>query len=860
MLINHVNRIKLAAVGLIAAFFLIYAAADANASGTKEIQNVLILNSYHQGFGWTKEQTEGIINTLVESGHNYSFRVEYMDWKNYNSKDNISYLADYYYYKYHSEPIDIILTTDDAALEFALEYRIKLFSDAPVVFSGVNMEGVKRITKDQDRVTGIIEFINPTQTLEIAKRINPELKNIYMLNDNSESGLSTSNIMINAIREYDPELTVLSWSDFSLEEILQKSGALDDQSIIMIGTYFRDGNDKLFDNNYVTMKVSESSRVPVYHLYDFGIDYGIVGGTMLSGRLQGEKAAQLAIRILGGEDPDQIPINIPISTRTVFDYHQLNRFHIPVRILPKGSEFIHKPFSFYETYRTLVNSVIAAFLVLILIVNILLFYLNKIRKMKYQLQESNEELSELYEELIASDEEIRQQYDEMLVINEKITQSEEKLANLAYYDSLTGVMNKLSLYERAQLCCCEEERAALLFVDIDNFKYVNDTLGHAFGDKLIVKICERLTALLKENCSLYRLSGDEFIIIMKQIDNREQVEEYASFLLGNFRKNFDSLGSNLQISLSIGIALCPEHGIDLEQLLKYADIAMYKAKEAGRKSFMVYNRQMNEIFTERIMIEKHLQGALDQQEFELYYQPQLDIATNKITGFEALLRWNSPVLGMVSPLQFIKVAEDTHFIIPLGTWVLQTACAFLKRLERDGYKGLTVSVNISILQLLQEDFLDIVEEALSHNEIEAQYLELEITETILMESFDRIIARLKRLRDKKVRIALDDFGKGYSSLSYLKQLPITTIKVDKSFIDYITNDNQDDLIGHIISLGKNMGMSVVAEGVEEQCQLNYLVLHECDKIQGYLFSKPLPENAIIHMLQITPHNEIADLT
>jgi EAL domain-containing protein (putative c-di-GMP-specific phosphodiesterase class I) len=257
---------------------------------------------------------------------------------------------------------------------------------------------------------------------------------------------------------------------------------------------------------------------------------------------------------------------------------------------------------------------------------------------------------------------------------------------------------------------------------------------------------------------------------------------------------------------------------------------------------------MNEVFTERIMIEKHLQSALDEKEFDLHYQPQLDIATNKITGFEALLRWNSPILGSVSPLKFIKVAEDTHFIIPLGTWVLRRACEFLKKLEEDGYQGLTVSVNISILQLLQSDFLDTVEDALSTYHIKPEYLELEITETILMESFERIIARLHRLRDRNIRIALDDFGKGYSSLSYLKQLPITTMKVDKSFIDYITDDSQDDLVGHIISLGKNMGMDVVAEGVEEQCQLDYLAIHDCDKIQGYLFCKPLPEAAIMNML------------
>jgi diguanylate cyclase (GGDEF)-like protein len=847
MVKGHLAILRSATV--ITILFIVFLISSNTYAAEEEVtQNVLILNSYHQGFTWTREQTDGIMDKLQKSGHNYSLRVEYMDWKNYNSTDNIQYLIDYYAYKYRNEKIDMILTTDDAALEFALNNRASLFSDAPVVFSGVNIEGVKNLTFGHDRVTGVVEVINPKQTIQIAKKINPFLKKIYLLNDNSESGISTSNIVVNIVGAFAPELQVILWNDLPFEEAVRRAGKLDNQSMVLIGTYFRDSNDRLYDITYVTMELSKNCSVPVYHLYDFGINHGIVGGNLLSGRIQGEQAAAIAMRILEGEDPSGIAVTIPNSTRTIFDYNQLERFNIPVEILPEDSELINKPFSFYETYKVLVNSVIAAFLSLLLFVSVLLFYIRQIRRMKYKLQESNEELTELYEELYASDEEIKQQYDEMLIINDKIRQSEEKLANLAYYDSLTGAKNKLSLFEKTQLPTLEDEKAALLFIDIDNFKYVNDTLGHAFGDKLIVKVCERLANLLLENCALYRLSGDEFVIIMNQIESREQAEDYATFLLENFRKDFDSLGSNLHISMSIGIAICPEHGGDLEQLLKHADIAMYQAKEAGRKSYMVYDKQMNEVFTERIMIEKHLQSAFDGMEFELYYQPQLDIETNQVTGFEALLRWNSPVLGRVSPLKFIKVAEDTHFIIPLGTWVLYKACEFLKKLEESGYHGLTVSVNISILQLLQDDFPEIVEGVLSTYRIKPEYLELEITETILMESFERIITKLQKLRDKNIRIALDDFGKGYSSLSYLKQLPITTLKVDKSFIDYITEDNQDDLIRLIIAMGKNMGMNVIAEGVEKQCQLDYLATHDCDKIQGYLFCKPIPEDAVMDLL------------
>jgi len=470
--------------------------------------------------------------------------------------------------------------------------------------------------------------------------------------------------------------------------------------------------------------------------------------------------------------------------------------------------------------------------------------------MRKNLSDSHEELTQIYEDLAASDEETRQQYDEIFTINEKIRIGEEKLTFLAYHDSLTGLPNKLSLYDDSKFVFLPERgKVSLFFIDIDNFKYVNDTLGHAFGDQLIIKVSERLTSLLEKNCSIYRLSGDEFILIYEDIQEINVVENFATKILTSFSEEFDVLDSILYINLSFGIVMYPEHGSNLEQLLKYADIAMYRAKESGRKNYVVYDHLMNEVLTERVNIEKHLHKAMENNEFEVYYQPQLDLETNHITGIEALLRWKNPVLGNVSPLKFIKVAEDTHFIIPLGTWVLQKACAFLKRLNEIGFKDLTISVNISMLQLLQEDFCDIVEETLKKLQIEPQYLELEITETILMESFESIESPLENLCKKKVRIALDDFGKGYSSLNYLKQLPISTLKIDKSFIDNITDKSVDDLTGHIVTIGKSMGMCVIAEGVERQEQLEYLLLHECDKIQGYLYSKPIPEAELIRLLE-----------
>ncbi len=833
-------------IAIVVFLFSIQIPRTAEAEESIRVYNVLILNSYHQGLTWTKEESEGITDILSNSGLNISAMVEYMDWKNYPTQDNLDYLQEYFQYKYSDKEIDIIITTDDMALEFALMNRDALFADVPVVFCGVNQNGVKDIVKDQKDVTGVIEVIDPTDTVEIALTINPSLKNIYLVYDNSQSGLSTGKLVMDQMKEVSPQLTIIPCNNMEYSDLIRQVQELTDDSIVFLTTYYSDVNNQIVEMDFVTREVSLNCSVPVYHLYDFGMGKGALGGVMLSGRRQGEQAAAIALRILDGEDTDTIPILMPDTTRTAFDYQQMERFGIPSGDIPKNSEIINKPFSFYDTYKTLVLSVITVFLVLLAFVGILLFYIRKIRRMKKNLSDSHEELTQIYEELTASEEEMRQQYDEILVINEKIRQGEDKLTYLAYYDSLTGLPNKLSLYENTKALFNGKEKAALLYLDIDNFKYINDTLGHAVGDYLIMKVSEKLVSL---KCDVYRLSGDEFIVVLRDIEGRAEVEEFAANIISRFSEEFDILNIELHISVSLGIVIYPEHGTNLDQLLQYSDIAMYRAKELGRKGYVVYDQQMNKVFTERVDIEKHLHNALENNEFELHYQPQFDLKNRQITGLEALLRWNNPVLGNVSPLKFIQIAEDTHIIIPLGTWVLKQACTFLKELNDRGFEDLTISVNISILQLLQTDFCDIVNETIEQMQIKPQNLELEITETMLMESFDSIRPKLEQLRHMKVRIALDDFGKGYSSLNYLKQLPINTLKVDKTFIDSISKDMEDSLTGHIVNLGKSMGLCVVAEGVERQEQLDYLVRHECDKIQGYLYCKPTTRTEIISLLE-----------
>ncbi|WP_339312443.1 EAL domain-containing protein [Paenibacillus sp. FSL M7-0896] len=469
--------------------------------------------------------------------------------------------------------------------------------------------------------------------------------------------------------------------------------------------------------------------------------------------------------------------------------------------------------------------------------------ISKRKQAEFKLNNSYQELEATYEQLTATQQEIVGQYD-MLLENQK------NMHRLAYMDSLSNLPNRLSLLETMESYFRRTGgSAALLFVDMDNFKYINDTLGHKSGDILIRKASERLQSVVREEDLLSRLGGDEFVIFLKDIESRVDVLNLAEDIMRAFRKSFLIGESNLYVSSSIGISFYPEDGETTEEILKNADVAMYRAKEEGKSTYVVYDKSMHTAFNDRMNIEKHLRSAMNNNEFELHYQPQVQMETGLISGFEALIRWNSPVLGFVSPLSFIKIAEDSRLIIYIGEWVLREACKFMNSIHQRTGIPYKISVNISIIQLLQDDFVEIVLDSLEESGLAASSLELEITESIFMESFGRTVSKLEFLQSRGIRIALDDFGTGYSSLSYLQQLPISTLKMDKIFIDSLADKAfSESFVQTIIILGHKMGLDVVAEGVEDASQWAFLREAHCDKVQGYLISRPVPQRLVMELL------------
>jgi diguanylate cyclase (GGDEF)-like protein/PAS domain S-box-containing protein len=434
---------------------------------------------------------------------------------------------------------------------------------------------------------------------------------------------------------------------------------------------------------------------------------------------------------------------------------------------------------------------------------------------------------------------------------------QETLATMAYYDVLTGLPNRVLLLDRLRQAVIEagrhERLVALLFLDLDRFKNINDTLGHEMGDLMLQNVAKRLQECVRPGDTVARPGGDEFIILLADVAHVDDVSRVAQKITDVFSLPFEIGGRELFMTCSIGISLYPFDDCDIETLYRNADAAMYHAKDEGRNNFQFYSAEMNSQSLKRLTLETALRRALERDEFRLYYQPQIDVKTGRIIGAEALIRWQHPELGLVPPLEFIPLAEETGLIVPIGEWVLRTACTQARAWQDAGLVLSRVAVNLSARQFRQPLLLDMITAALRQTGLAPERLEIELTESLVMQNVNRTIEVLQGLKRMGVSVAVDDFGTGYSSLSYLQRLPIDAIKIDRSFIEHIPGNPDDAAIATaIIALAKSLELTVVAEGVETQEQLNFLRHHDCDTAQGYYFARPLPAEEFVRFLRQSP--------
>jgi len=438
---------------------------------------------------------------------------------------------------------------------------------------------------------------------------------------------------------------------------------------------------------------------------------------------------------------------------------------------------------------------------------------------------------------------------------EEKERAEERIRYLATHDNLTDLPNRAMFNQLLGFSLKAARRyhrqCAVLFIDLDRFKIINDSLGHAAGDALLVEMAARLRSGVRASDVVARLGGDEFVVLLEGIEDSKQAATTASHLLSAICKPLELNGHECRVTASIGIAIFPDDGADEQTLMKNADSAMYLAKQGGKNDIRIFSKEIETQSIDRLTMETGLRHALDRNELRLHYQPKLNVATGQIAGVEALLRWCHPDLGELAPNRFIPLAEETGLIVPVGRWVMKTACAQNMAWQRQGLPAISMAINVSPRQFSDENLLQDINDALSSSGMDPALLQVEITESMVMLNVERAIQLLDAIRSQGVRLAIDDFGTGYSSMSVMKRFPIDTIKIDRSFVRELPENTEDRAIAQaIIGMGKALGLTIVAEGVETNEQQEFLRELACDEIQGFLFSKPVVADRIAELLRL----------
>lgn len=462
---------------------------------------------------------------------------------------------------------------------------------------------------------------------------------------------------------------------------------------------------------------------------------------------------------------------------------------------------------------------------------------------------SQDELGQLFEGFNRMLEEIEKRENDL-------RRNEKHLDHIAHHDTLTGLANRMLLIARMEQSLERSKRIksrmAVLFIDLDRFKQINDSFGHDYGDQVLCLIADRLRQAIRDADTIARIGGDEFIVVIEQVRKAEDLHRFVQKLLKDISQAIDIEPHRFHVTATVGISIYPDNADHVETLLKRADLAMYEAKDDGRNSYQFYSAEMNQDGQEKILLESRLRQALDDHSFVLHYQPQFDMKSGLLIGFEALLRWEDPVRGLIAPDQFVPLAEDSGLIIPIGEWIICEACRTLKYIQDKWSIPLRMAVNISPRQFRDESLIPNVAKALYRSQLAAESLELEITESMVMDNVSDAIAKMNELKRIGVQLAIDDFGTGYSSLGYLKKFPLTRLKIDRSFVtDIVANVSDQAIVNSIIALGKTMNLEIIAEGIETTGQYDFLMNAQCDQAQGFLLGKPMAFDLLSTLLDST---------
>lgn len=920
-------------------------------------KRVLFISSYSESFPTVPQQIKGIEAALEDD---VTLEIEYMDTKRLDTSENKQRFYENLAYKLKNlPPYDAVLVGDDNALQFMIDYHEELFPEIPVVFFGINdLERAKKAAENP-YFTGMLEKFSMTETIEIAKKFNPQARKVVGIVDSTLTGQGDQGQFLATKNEFSElKFMVLNVSDYSLDEFGQILENLGDDVILLYLSMNQDKTGVFLNQNEQYQFLKRHTSIPVYRTSIGGIGEGIFGGKLIDYEAFGRMSGNLVMEILKGKSVTTMSLIEETPYYYIFDYDLIKKYKIPDSLIPLNAVLINKEASPLEKYREIFIGVgvVMAFLI---VVSIILIVDNlKRRAIQRELSESYKSLKKTNEDLSKTEDRLRTQYEviekslkevgilnqkyaiateitnsavweldldtkEVIlsenfslianrIINEKETidsilnlltdiehkkaliaeieayleggkqeisiqvpikdenhqtkwilirgraisrgdgrikqihgilmdttkmkEQEDYIAYLATHDYLTMLPNRMSFLEKLSDILSTGRPGAVLLFDIDNFKEINDTQGHVYGDEILKKIADRLDRIAHEKMFVSRLGGDEFLILIENTNDHQEIEDLALIIKKAFDESFILEGRTNYINISMGITCFPEDSKDINQIIMNADTAMYHVKHSGKNNYTFYHSEMKNAMNTRIEIEAILREALETDGFKLLYQPQIDLLTGQIHGFEALLRLK---YHNIRPDQFIPVAEDTGLIIGIGRWVAKAAIEQFATWREKGLGEKTIAINYSSKQLRDKEFITYLTQLIKTNEVKPELIEIEITESILLENDSETMSFLQGLKDLGFRIALDDFGTGYSSLNYLTYIPVNKVKLDKTINDKFLNLKNNKVMDSLILLAHSLKLKITAEGIEEWDQYLQLKRGGCDFIQGYLFSKPL---------------------